>query len=49
MERERREVYFDNSATTQVFDCVRDVMVKTLTEDYGNTAARHIKGVEAEH
>ena len=49
MERERREVYFDNSATTQVIDCVRDVMVKTLTEDYGNTAARHIKGVEAEH
>ena len=49
MERERREGYFDNSATTQVFDCVRDVMVKTLTEDYGNTAARHIKGVEAEH
>lgn len=49
MERERREVYFDNSATTQVFDCVRDVMVKTLTGDYGNTAARHIKGVEAEH
>ena len=49
MERERREVYFDNSATTQVFDCVRDVMVKTLTEDYGNTAARHIKGVESEH
>ena len=49
MERERREVYFDNSATPQVFDCVRDVMVKTLTEDYGNTAARHIKGVEAEH
>lgn len=49
MERERREVYFDNSATTQVFDCVRDVMVKTLTEDYGNPAARHIKGVEAEH
>ena len=49
MERDRGEVYFDNSATTQVFDCVRDVMVKTLTEDYGNTAARHIKGVEAEH
>lgn len=49
MENERREVYFDNSATTRVFDGVRDIMVKTLTEDYGNTAARHIKGVAAEN
>lgn len=49
MEIGRREVYFDNSATTRVFDSVRDVMVKTLTDDYGNTAARHIKGVDAEH
>lgn len=49
MENERREAYFDNSATTRVFDSVRDIMVKTLTEDYGNTAARHIKGVEAEN
>lgn len=48
MEKGRKEVYFDNSATTRVFDSVRDVMLKTLTEDYGNTAARHIKGVEAE-
>lgn len=48
MENGRKEVYFDNSATTRVFDSVRDVMLKTLTEDYGNTAARHIKGVEAE-
>ncbi len=49
MSIERREVYLDNSATTRVFDCVRDVMVQTLTTDYGNTAARHMKGVEAEH
>ncbi len=48
MEKEKREVYFDNSATTRAFDSVRDVMVKTLTEDYGNTAARHLMGVEAE-
>ena len=48
MENGRKEIYFDNSATTRVFDSVRDIMVKTLTEDYGNTAARHIKGVEAE-
>ena len=48
MGNERREVYFDNSATTQVFDCVRDVMVRTMTADYGNTSSRHLKGVAAE-
>jgi len=48
MGNERREVYFDNSATTRVFDCVRDVMVETMVSDYGNTSSKHIKGVEAE-
>lgn len=42
------EAYLDNSATTQVLDCVRDVMVKTMTEDYANPSAMHRKGVEAE-
>ncbi|MCI8887096.1 MAG: cysteine desulfurase [Hungatella sp.] len=42
------EVYFDNSATTRVFDSVKDIVVKTMTEDYGNAAAKHRKGVEAE-
>ncbi len=42
------EAYFDNSATTKVFDCVRDVVVKTMTEDYGNPSAKHNKGLEAE-
>lgn len=42
------EAYFDNSATTRVFDSVKDIVVKTMTEDYGNAAAKHIKGVEAE-
>ena len=49
MGNERREVYFDNSATTRVFDSVRDIMVKTMELDYGNTSSRHIKGVEAEN
>lgn len=49
MGNERKEIYFDNSATTRVFDSVRDVMVQALTTDYGNTASRHIKGVEAEN
>lgn len=49
MENERREIYFDNSATTRVFDSVRDVMVQAMTADYGNTSSRHMKGVEAEN
>ena len=43
------QAYFDNSATTKVFDSVRDIVVKTMTEDYGNPSARHTKGMEAEN
>ncbi len=43
-----REIYFDNSATTQVFDSVREIMVETMTADYGNTSSLHKKGMEAE-
>lgn len=42
------EAYFDNSATTKVFDCVKDIVIKTMTEDYGNAASRHTKGMKAE-
>ena len=42
------EAYFDNSASTKVLDSVKDIVVKTMTEDYGNAAAKHRKGVEAE-
>lgn len=42
------EVYFDNSATTKVFDCVKEIVIKTMTEDYGNAASKHTKGVKAE-
>ena len=49
MEIERKEVYLDNSATTRVFDSVRDVMVQAMMADYGNTSSRHMKGVEAEN
>lgn len=42
------EAYFDNSATTKVLDCVKDIVVKTMTEDYGNPSAKHLKGMEAE-
>lgn len=43
------EAYFDNSATTRVFDSVRDIVVKTMTEDYANPSAKHRKGMEAEN
>lgn len=42
------EAYFDNSATTRVLDSVKEIVVKTMTEDYGNPAAKHRKGMEAE-
>ncbi len=42
------EAYFDNSATTRCYDSVRDIVAKTMTEDFGNPSAMHRKGVEAE-
>lgn len=42
------EVYFDNSATTRCYDSVRDIVIKTMTEDFGNPSAMHQKGVDAE-
>lgn len=42
------EAYFDNSATTRVLDSVKDIVVRTMTEDYGNPAAKHRRGMEAE-
>lgn len=45
---DKMEAYFDNSATTRVLDSVKDAVVNAMTVDYGNAAARHMKGVEAE-
>ncbi len=42
------EAYFDNSATTKVDSEVVELMVKVMTEDYGNPSSAHMKGVEAE-
>lgn len=42
------EAYLDNSATTRCYESVRDIVVKTMMEDYGNPSAMHRKGVEAE-
>lgn len=42
------ECYLDNSATTKCFDKVRDIIVKTLTVDYGNPSSMHTLGLCAE-
>lgn len=48
MNTQVKEAYLDNAATTRVFDSVRDIMMKTLEEDYGNPSSMHAKGVNAE-
>lgn len=42
------EAYLDNSATTLCCQASKEIMVKTLTEDFGNPSSMHMKGVEAE-
>lgn len=42
------EVYFDNAATTKVLESVKDIVLKVMTEDYGNPSAKHKKGMIAE-
>lgn len=42
------EAYFDNSATTVVTESVKDIVVKVMTEDYGNPSSMHMIGVNAE-
>lgn len=43
------KAYLDNSATTKVYDEVKDVVVKSMTEDYGNPSSMHLVGLEAEN
>ena len=42
------EAYLDNSATTRCTEGVRDIVVKTMMEDFGNPSSKHMKGVESE-
>ncbi|WP_343209250.1 cysteine desulfurase family protein [Anaerolentibacter hominis] len=42
------EAYLDNAATTRTFASVRDIMVKTMDDDFGNPSSLHAKGVGAE-
>ena len=43
-----RDIYLDNSATTQVFPEVRAEMIRVMELDYGNPSSMHRKGMEAE-
>ena len=42
------DVYFDNSATTQVDDKVIEIMEQVMRTDYGNPSSKHRKGVTSE-
>lgn len=42
------QVYLDNSATTRCSERAKDLMVKILTEDYGNPSSLHRMGKTAE-
>lgn len=42
------EAYLDNSATTKASESVKNLVVRVMTEDYGNPSSLHMKGVEAE-
>lgn len=42
------EVYFDNAATTKIIPEVREIMLETMDEEYGNPSSMHLKGVQAE-
>ncbi len=44
-----KEIYFDNSSTTQPSPGVIDLVVRTMREDFGNPSSLHRKGVDAEH
>lgn len=41
------EIYLDNNATTKTLDEVADVVVKSMTEIYGNPSSAHVAGKRA--
>ena len=42
------EAYLDNAATTRPFASVREIMIRTMDEDFGNPSSLHRKGMDAE-
>lgn len=43
------EAYFDNAATTRCSEGAKAVMIRALSEDYGNPSSLHRKGMEGEN
>lgn len=43
------EAYFDNAATTRCSDGAKEVIMRALSEDYGNPSSLHRKGMEGEN
>ena len=43
-----KEIYLDNSATTQPLDTVVNKIIEVLKDDYGNPSSLHNKGLAAE-
>lgn len=43
-----KEIYLDNSATTQVLPEIVQYMEKLMLQDYGNPSSKHMKGFDAE-
>jgi len=48
IEMMKQEIYFDNAATTKIIPEVREIMLETMDEEYGNPSSMHLKGVGAE-
>lgn len=44
----KMEAYLDNSATTPVFPEAAELVMKIMTQDYGNPSSMHRKGYDAE-
>lgn len=42
------EIYLDNAATTRPFDCVRNIVDRTMDTDWGNPSSLHRMGFKAE-
>lgn len=47
-QKEMKEIYLDNSATTKVCPAAVEAVVQAMQTDYGNAASLHRKGFEAE-
>ena len=45
---DKKMIYLDNSATTEAYPEVRDIVVQTLSEDFGNPSSMHVMGVDSE-